>query len=202
MNNNFKKTLRLAKAGDSTAKETIINMYLPLIYRKIYVFNIKSYPTEDLVQLGHVVILKCIDYFDLNKCIKAFGSYVSICLHNKYVDISRHESRERNTSYLSTEYLDGYLAINNNLISKETPAIDLVITNELSFNLQNCINSLTDEEKDLISALFIKEESKSLRNYAMTKNISYGEALRIRDRSYSKIRNSAYFKIDFINLIN
>lgn len=196
MNKTIKDLLHLAKLGDSNAKEYLINMYLPLIYRKIYILDIKGYTNEDLIQLGQLVILNCINRFDINKNTRAFSSYISISLQNKYVDVLRDTIKENSTEYFATEDLDTSLATNNFSAEAQVSVVDLVITNELVFNLQGCIDKLSFEEKELIYSVFIKEESKSLRGYAISRNIPYSQALKIRDSSYSKIKSSSYFSVN------
>lgn len=66
--------IKLAQAGDTHAKESIINENMGLIWSIVKRFTNRGYEAEDLFQIGSIGLLKCIEKFDLNYDVK-FSTY-------------------------------------------------------------------------------------------------------------------------------
>lgn len=66
--------LERAQAGDTAARERIVNCNLRLVFNLIQRFNNRGYETEDLFQIGTIGLIKAIDKFDLSFGVK-FSTY-------------------------------------------------------------------------------------------------------------------------------
>ena len=66
--------LHLAKAGDQTARDTLVNCNLKLIYNLVKRFAQRGHELEDLFQIGTIGLIKAIDKFDFTYNVK-FSTY-------------------------------------------------------------------------------------------------------------------------------
>lgn len=66
--------IKLAQAGDTKAKEDIINENMGLVWSIVKRFTNRGYEAEDLFQIGSIGLLKCIDKFNLDYDVK-FSTY-------------------------------------------------------------------------------------------------------------------------------
>lgn len=63
-----------AQAGNSSARERIVNCNLRLVFNLIQRFSSRGYEAEDLFQIGTIGLIKAIDKFDLSFGVK-FSTY-------------------------------------------------------------------------------------------------------------------------------
>ncbi len=70
----MRELLCRARAGDSTARERLINCNLKLVFNLVRRFQNRGYELEDLFQIGCIGLMKAIDKFDLNYDVK-FSTY-------------------------------------------------------------------------------------------------------------------------------
>lgn len=70
----MRELLRQAQAGDSAARERLINCNLKLVFNLVRRFQNRGYELEDLFQIGCIGLMKAIDKFDLNYDVK-FSTY-------------------------------------------------------------------------------------------------------------------------------
>ena len=66
--------LQKACAGDKSARDTIVNENLGLVYSVIKRFLNRGYEYDDLFQIGSIGLIKAIDNFDINYDVK-FSTY-------------------------------------------------------------------------------------------------------------------------------
>ena len=66
--------LQSAKAGDKTARETLVKENIGLVWSIVRRFGQRGYEFDDLVQIGTIGLMKAIDYFDLSYGVK-FSTY-------------------------------------------------------------------------------------------------------------------------------
>lgn len=69
-----KRLLARAHAGDNEARDTLINSHLRLVANLIFRFQNRGYEAEDLFQIGVIGLIKTIDKFDLSYNVK-FSTY-------------------------------------------------------------------------------------------------------------------------------
>ncbi len=70
----MRKLLRAAQAGDPRARDRLINCNLKLVFNLVKRFQNRGYELEDLFQVGCIGLMKAIDKFDLNYEVK-FSTY-------------------------------------------------------------------------------------------------------------------------------
>ena len=66
--------LQSAKAGDKTARETLVKENIGLVWSIVRRFGQRGYEFDDLFQIGIIGLMKAIDYFDLSYGVK-FSTY-------------------------------------------------------------------------------------------------------------------------------
>ncbi|CCO08962.1 RNA polymerase sporulation sigma factor SigF [Desulforamulus hydrothermalis] len=70
----MRKLLKKAQAGDTEARERLVNCNLKLVFNLVQRFNNRGYELEDLFQIGCIGLMKAIDKFDLSYDVK-FSTY-------------------------------------------------------------------------------------------------------------------------------
>jgi RNA polymerase sporulation-specific sigma factor len=69
-----KELLVKSQAGDTTARDTLVNSNIRLVWSVVQRFLNRGYEADDLFQIGCIGLLKAIDKFDLNFDVK-FSTY-------------------------------------------------------------------------------------------------------------------------------
>lgn len=69
-----KRLIALSQAGDHTARDTLVNCNIRLVWSVVQRFMNRGYEPEDLFQIGCIGLLKSVDKFDLSYDVK-FSTY-------------------------------------------------------------------------------------------------------------------------------
>ena len=69
-----KRLIALSQAGETTARDTLVNCNIRLVWSVVQRFLGRGYEAEDLFQIGCIGLLKSIDKFDLSYDVK-FSTY-------------------------------------------------------------------------------------------------------------------------------
>jgi len=69
-----KRLIALSQAGDSIARDTLVNCNIRLVWSVVQRFLNRGYEAEDLFQIGCIGLLKSVDKFDLSYDVK-FSTY-------------------------------------------------------------------------------------------------------------------------------
>ena len=69
-----KRLIALSQAGETTARDTLVNCNIRLVWSVVQRFLNRGYEPEDLFQIGCIGLLKSIDKFDLSYDVK-FSTY-------------------------------------------------------------------------------------------------------------------------------
>ncbi|BAF59407.1 DNA-directed RNA polymerase specialized sigma subunit [Pelotomaculum thermopropionicum SI] len=70
----MRELLQKAKAGDSYARDKLVNCNLKLVFNLVKRFQNRGYELEDLFQIGCIGLMKAIDKFDVSYDVK-FSTY-------------------------------------------------------------------------------------------------------------------------------
>ena len=70
----MKRLIALSQAGDTLARETLVNCNIRLVWSVVQRFLNRGYEPEDLFQIGCIGLLKSVDKFDLSYDVK-FSTY-------------------------------------------------------------------------------------------------------------------------------
>lgn len=68
------RLLKLVKQGDKSAREELINGNLRLVLSVIQRFTSRGENLDDLFQVGCIGLIKSVDNFDINQCVR-FSTY-------------------------------------------------------------------------------------------------------------------------------
>lgn len=69
-----RELIQKSQAGDTTARDTLVNANLRLVWSVVQRFINRGYEPDDLFQIGCIGLLKAVDKFDLNYEVK-FSTY-------------------------------------------------------------------------------------------------------------------------------
>jgi RNA polymerase sporulation-specific sigma factor len=69
-----KRLIALSQAGESSARDTLVNCNIRLVWSVVQRFMNRGYEPEDLFQIGCIGLLKSVDKFDLSYDVK-FSTY-------------------------------------------------------------------------------------------------------------------------------
>lgn len=70
----MRELLKRAQAGDSQARDRLVNCNLKLVFNLVKRFQNRGYELEDLFQIGCIGLMKAVDKFDLGYDVK-FSTY-------------------------------------------------------------------------------------------------------------------------------
>lgn len=137
-----------------------------------------EYVNEQGVRVGFEVTDKKIE---LNcKASKRRTQYVNdINARYNYIVVSY--------DYIATE--DGESSGDEVIADEYSAFIEEVARKADVFNLHQALESLSDEEYELINALYLREERMTVRAYAKTKGVSHTAIIKRRNEIFEKIRN-------------
>ena len=119
-----KRLLRLAQAGDQNARELLINSNLRLVANLINRFQNRGYDAEDLFQIGTIGLIKTIDKFDLNYDVK-FSTYAVPMIIGEIKRFLRDDSPiriSRSIKELGAKIRLAESTLSNSLNREPTPA--------------------------------------------------------------------------------
>ncbi|MBQ9081304.1 MAG: sigma-70 family RNA polymerase sigma factor [Clostridia bacterium] len=100
---NFLKTsdeelVRLAKEGDRTATDTLLERYKHVVRARARSFFLAGGETEDLIQEGMVGLYEAINAYNPEKSVKSsFKSFSYLCISRRIMDAVKHAARGKNT---------------------------------------------------------------------------------------------------------
>jgi len=179
----IEKLVNAAKAGDTKAKENLVMEFTPLINSISRRTFIHGYEACDIKNECFTTLFKCISKYKIDN--HRFVAYATNSIKNNINYLIR-ESIKRNA-------LDGFmsLSLDDKLIDflpSATYSIDEKLCclddyNDLSYAIKN---NLTEEEKQLVSFLFFKENT--LTNYAASNSISYVAASKRKKKVLNKLK--------------
>lgn len=69
-----KRLIALSQTGDTTARDTLVNSNIRLVWSVVSRFSNRGYDSDDLFQIGCIGLLKSVDKFDLSYDVK-FSTY-------------------------------------------------------------------------------------------------------------------------------
>ena len=97
-NNPLAELIALAKAGDNSAFEALINEYKPMIDSVIRRF---SFDERDAFSEACMGFYRAVSSYELGQSDVTFGLYAKICVERCLIDLARREGRS------TSHYVDG-----------------------------------------------------------------------------------------------
>ncbi|NLY81314.1 MAG: sigma-70 family RNA polymerase sigma factor [Clostridiales bacterium] len=105
----------LAKNGDSTAEEYLINKYKGMARNKSNIYFIAGADKEDVVQEGMIGIFKAIRDYDVNAGT-SFATFADLCIRRQIINAIKSASRKKNKALNESLSIDAD-SNNDNILS-------------------------------------------------------------------------------------
>lgn len=102
-----KELLQLARAGDSEAREKLINSCLPMVVNlaKKFSYNNKHIDFEDYLQEGNIALIKAIDAFDLERFkTNNISTLVHVSVYNAMISTTHKAKYKISTAFSQNGY--------------------------------------------------------------------------------------------------
>lgn len=101
------ETFAALRAGDPTARETLIRHNLRLVVHVAKKYYAQPSDQEDLISIGTIGLMKAVDTFDSTRKAR-FSTYASRCIENAILTPTRF-ARQTVTAYKKTALAGTYL---------------------------------------------------------------------------------------------
>lgn len=95
-----KEMLERMKNGDKSARAVLIERNLRLVSHIVKKYYSKTNDNDDLISIGTIGLIKAIDSFDSDKCVR-LATYASRCIENELLMHFRAGKKQSNDIYLS-----------------------------------------------------------------------------------------------------
>lgn len=179
----MKEKLIKAKAGDKKEIQEIIEMFNPLLTKTTISFYIKGLEKSDIKQIATIALIKAIKNFDTERS-DSFPSYAKISVQNMLI----REMKKAENKYYKEKINSEINEVFNieELKSKDIDVNEKLIKKEESYNLSKIVNSLKDEDKAIIKALYI--DKIKIKDYSKENNIEYNNLVYKKNKILKYIR--------------
>lgn len=87
--------LTLARQGDGTATDLLLEKYKPLVRKKARTLYLIGGENDDLIQEGMIALYKAIRTYD-DSYESSFASYATLCIENKLYNVIKGANRLKN----------------------------------------------------------------------------------------------------------
>lgn len=180
--------------GDETNRDLLITHNLRLVVYIAKKFDSPTTPTEDLVSIGTIGLMKAVKTFDANKNIK-LATYASRCIENEILMYLRKASNSKvELSFddpLSTDW-DGNELTLRDVLGSEPDEIsqNIEFEDEKRF-LMLVVSRLPEKERSLMELRFGLNgyEMHTQKQLADSMGISQSYISRLEKRILTKIKN-------------
>ena len=174
--------LEKSSGGDKNSKSELLNKLRPLIISSInrYYPNSKDY--EDLIQDGNIVILECINNYDVSKGVYFLG-YVKTMLKYNYLQNHRQKHMISLNNPIGDDTENEMIDL---LQSEDLEPIDFLVITENNEMLRNCLGVLTERQRQVVIYFYI--ENISIGDIAKHLQISYRTVVNTKTKAMEKLR--------------
>ena len=180
---NIEQLVERGKTGDKIAINKLIEKFTPLILKLVSSIYIKGHDREDLIQIGHLSVIKAVKMFDFNSG-SSFVSYVYNAIKKNYFNEIRKVAKNNyETSYEKIIEQGSY----SNLFKEEGSIEDYIIKIEELSNLKDAFDKLTKKEKELIRFSYGIDHG-GLKKYSNLYKIKYITAHKRKNAVVLKLR--------------
>ena len=188
------KYLILAKSGDESARNILIEHNLRLVVYLAKKYDNTGYDIEDLVSIGSIGLIKGINTYKLDKNIK-LATYASRCIANEILMFIRKNKKSR--CDVSFEDALNYDAEGNELHLEDILGTDGdIVVSEFEHNLNKDslkkeINNLEKREIEIMSLRYglNNNQEYTQKEVAAMLNISQSYISRIEKKVIRKLKN-------------
>lgn len=188
-----KEMLERMKNGDKSARAVLIERNLRLVSHIVKKYYSKTNDNDDLISIGTIGLIKAIDSFDSDKCVR-LATYASRCIENELLMHFRAGKKQSNDIYLSDALeidKDG-----NPLTIEDTISSPIDLAEDLETKVRwekvaKVIKNIDDtREKEIIILRYGLNNKKPLtqREVAQRLNISRSYVSRIEKKVLNDIK--------------
>lgn len=191
------KYIKLMIEGDKDARNKLIEHNLRLVAHIVKRFPCDTIPTDDLISIGTIGLIKGIDSYSPDKNIK-ITTYAAKCIENEILMFFRTNNKHNNNVSLNDSIgldKDGNEISLMDVIVGDDEDLNTIIFNKMNIeSLHRYLDVLNDREKDIIikryglynSDIYTQKELSSLLK------ISRSYVSRIEKRALSKLYKEFY----------
>ncbi|MFI3252082.1 MAG: sigma-70 family RNA polymerase sigma factor [bacterium] len=182
------------------SRNILIEHNLRLVVYIAKKFESKKVLIEDLISIGSMGLIKGVQTFKRDKNIK-LATYASRCIENEILMFLRKISKIKNELSLDETLnvdADGNELVLADIISSDAPeVIEEVMNDEKEVFLYNCVEELTQREKEIIVLRFGLYETKSMtqKEVADYLNISQSYISRLEKKIIDKLKQDIELRI-------
>ena len=162
--------LQNAKMNDSKSMLYLINKYKPLILKYSTSYILKNYEKNDLIQIGSIAVIKAAQKYDISYGENYIDCYIINSIKNSYRNLARTQIKYSSESSLNIT-LDEHDDIES-LLKDDYNLENDIIKNMQHLELKNILNSLTDDEFNLIKVSYLTP-NLTLYKYCTENNLNY-----------------------------
>ena len=162
--------LQNAKMNDSKSMLYLINKYKPLILKYSTSYILKNYEKNDLIQIGSIAVIKATQKYDISHGENYIDCYIINSIKNSYRNLARTQIKYSSESSLNIT-LDEHDDIES-LLKDDYNLENEIIKNMQHLELKNILNSLTDDEFNLIKVSYLTP-NLTLYRYCTENNLNY-----------------------------
>lgn len=174
-----------AKNKDSDSILFLINKYKPLIIKYSISYILKNHDKEDLIQMGTIAVIKAIEKYDMSHGEDFIDCYIINSIKNTYRNLARANIKYQSESSLNIS-VDEDIDIQS-LLPDDYNLENDIIKNIQHLELKNILNSLTDDEFNLIKVSYLTP-NLTLYKYCTENNLNYHKKRRQLLSLLSKIK--------------
>ncbi|WP_346847834.1 sigma-70 family RNA polymerase sigma factor [uncultured Clostridium sp.] len=182
---NLKNLILKAKNKDQSAMEELINEYKYLIIKEASKVHVRGYEMEDLIQMGNITLMRCLEKYTLEK--GNFTAYISYAIKNNFNYLIRQRAKDNEVQTIEAP-IETNLRIEDTLIA-DASTEDSFIEKEMYKLIKREVDNLQDNLRDLITFIYINCEG-NLKDYSKSRNLNYSTAAKRRTVALNKLRSS------------
>lgn len=171
-----------AKAENKLSKEKLAEEFKPFIINLSNKTFISGYDREDIQNECYRILFNCVSAYNLDR--HRFVGYAMSGIRNSINDLI-----ERSIKRNASEGREALILSDNleHILPSHIDALDDMICNKAASKiLENAINNLSQDERELI--LFVYFKNSSLRTYAYWKNMCYSTASKKKKTILNKLK--------------
>lgn len=162
-----------SRNGDNTSILKLFQIYRPFLNNFLRTINTNLFDLDDLMQDCYLTLITCIKSYNFNY---PFTAYYTKSVKNNIYNLLKH-SNESKTIHLNTDFISEEKSFDDILIQK----IDIQ-------KLYSCLNSLKEDDRNLLLDLYFNE--LSLTDIAKNNDLKYITLVKKKDRLISKLKKS------------
>lgn len=181
--------LQNAKMNDSKSMLYLINKYKPLILKYSTSYILKNYEKDDLIQIGSIAVIKATQKYDISHGENYIDCYIINSIKNSYRNLARTQIKYSSESSLNIT-LDEHDDIES-LLKDDYNLENDIIKNMQHLELKNILNSLTDDEFNLIKVSYLTP-NLTLYKYCTENNLNYHKKEDNYSPCYQKLKLSFF----------